>query len=191
MMAELFGGEYLPYIVAALISFDLERMMGKGTDNKYDIKAGGFASILHKKLSTIKAKIQHLTEINIIDIDLKSEKSNIKDAYEELSAGGKGGLHQAGKEFHVGATKILHFINPELFIIVDSNASRAFKRYHGVSYQNSTQPGYTSDKYISCISSAKADIIKFGQKKFLTLDPGIPIARIYDKLTFATGSEWF
>ena len=35
---DIFGTNYLPYIVAALISFDLERMMGKGLENKYDPK---------------------------------------------------------------------------------------------------------------------------------------------------------
>ena len=190
LLAKLFETDYLPFLVAALVSFDLERMMGQGAENKYDIMAGGFATILHEKLSIIKKKIQHLTEINLVDVDLEREKGNIEAAYKELSAGGKGGLNQKGGNFHVGATKILHFINPELFLIVDSNAARAFKRYHGVNYRNTTQPGYTSEKYITCMSFAKTDIIAFGEKNLRALEPGIPMARIYDKLTFETGSNW-
>ena len=190
LLDELFDTDYLPYLVAALISFDLERMMGKGSENKYDIMAGGFATLLYEKLCNIKSKIAHLNDINIVDIDLKYEIGRIEDAYNELSASGKGGLNQKGGEFHVGATKILHFINPELFLMVDSNAARAFNRYHGITYRNTTQPGYTSEKYISCMSCAKADIIAFGQKEFCELEPGMPMARIYDKLTFATGSDW-
>jgi len=190
LLDELFDTDYLPYLVAALISFDLERMMGKGSENKYDIMAGGFATLLYEKLCNIKSKIAHLNDINIVDIDLKYEIGRIEDAYNELSASGKGGLNQKGGEFHVGATKILHFINPELFLMVDSNAARAFSRYHGITYRNTTQPGYTSEKYISCMSCAKADIIAFGQKEFCELEPGMPMARIYDKLTFATGSDW-
>ena len=34
---DLFSIDYLPYIVAALISFDLGRMMGEGRKTKYDI----------------------------------------------------------------------------------------------------------------------------------------------------------
>ena len=190
LLAKLFDAGYLPYLVAALICFDLERMMGQGAEKKYDVMARGFATKLHEKLSIIKPKIRHLTEINLVDIDLQREKGNIEAAYKELSAGGKGGLNQRKGEFHVGATKILHFINPELFLIVDSNAARAFKRNHGINYRNTTQPGYTSEKYIHCMSCAKADIIAFGLKNFCTLEPKMPIARIYDKLTFATGSNW-
>jgi hypothetical protein len=190
LLDDLFDTDYLPYLVAALISFDLERMMGKGAERKYDIMAGGFATLLHEKLCNIKSKIYHLNDVNIVNIDLKKEMGNIENAYNELCVGGKGSLNQKGGEFHVGATKILHFINPELFLIVDSNAARAFKACHGINYRNTTQPGYTSEKYISCMAFAKADIIAFGQKDFCALDPGTPMARIYDKLTFATGSDW-
>lgn len=190
LTTEFFDTEYLPYLVAALISFDMNRMMGKGAENKYDIMAGGFATKLHEKLSRIKPKLRHLTDVNLTDIDLQNEKDNIKDAYQELSTGGIEGLNQKQGEFPVGATKILHFINPELFLIIDSNATRAFKLNHGISYRNTTQPGYTSEKYIQCMSCAKSDIIDYGLKNFFSLEPGTPIARIYDKLTFATGSDW-
>ena len=189
LTTELFGPDYLPYLVAALISFDMERMMGKGAE-KYDIMAGGFATRLHEKLSRIEPKLRHLTDVHLTDIDLQREKTNIKAAYQELSTGGIKGLNQRQGEFHVGATKILHFINPELFLIVDSNATRAFKINHGISYRNTAQPGYTYEKYIQCMSCAKSDIIDYGLKNFCSLEPGTPIARIYDKLTFATGSDW-
>ncbi len=186
---ELFDTEYLPYIVAALISFDMERMIGKGAENKYDIKAGGFAAILHKKLLCIKSMINHLNGKSIMDIDLKNEKSNIETAYRELSAGGQGGLNQNGGDFQVGATKILHFLNPDLFLIIDSNAAKSFKAYHSIDYRDTTQPGYTAEKYIECMSCAKADIVSFGRKAFSKLEQGTPIARIYDKLTFVSGYD--
>lgn len=186
---ELFSPDYLPHLVAALISFDMERMMGRGA-GKYDIMAGGFATRLHEKLSRIEPKLRHLMDVHLTDIDLQNEKSNITAAYQELSPSGIESLNQTQRQFHVGATKILHFINPELFLIVDSNATRAFKLSHGISYRNSTQPGYTSEKYIQCMSCAKSDIIGYGLKNFRSLEPGTPIARIYDKLTFATGSDW-
>ncbi len=47
-MNDFFGTDFLPYIVAALISFDLGRMMGKGLENKYDINHNGFARRLLK-----------------------------------------------------------------------------------------------------------------------------------------------
>jgi len=190
-ITDLFDTDYLPYLVAALISFDMERMMGKGSEKKYDINAGGFASRLHHKLGVINSTIKHLIHASLPDVDLQVEKENIAAAYNELSIGGKGGLNEMEGEFHVGATKILHFLNPELFLIVDSNASRAFRRSHKIKFRNTTQPGYSSDKYIRCMECAQSDISKFGEDKFRSLEPVTPIARIYDKLTFATGSGWF
>jgi hypothetical protein len=58
-------------------------------------------------------------------------------------------------------------------------------------YRKTTQPGYTCEKYLKCMSIAQTDIIYAGLEKFCALEPGMPIARIYDKLTFATGSRWF
>jgi hypothetical protein len=52
-----FNPEYLPYIVAALISFEMERMMGPNRASRYDIKAGGFATLLSQKLAKIQPLI--------------------------------------------------------------------------------------------------------------------------------------
>jgi hypothetical protein len=36
---------------------------------------------------------------------------------------------------------------------------------------------------------AKGDILNYGVEDFCALEDGVPMARIYDKLTFVTGSE--
>lgn len=141
---DLFSIDYLPYLVAALISFDLGRTMGKGAENKYDVAAGGFATKLYEKLQSIKPRVQHLINTRLCEVDLTNEATNIMGAYEELAAGGQVGLNPKGARFHVGATKILHFINPELFLIIDSNAARAFRSSHNLNYSNTTQPGYSA-----------------------------------------------
>lgn len=188
---DLIGTDYLPYLVAALISFDLGRMMGKGAENRYDLHVGGFACKLHNKLQAIKPRIKHLTNVRLCDADLPAEETNIMAAYDELSSGGEVSLNQKGEdEFHVGATKILHFINPELFLMIDSNAARAFRVSYNMNYRNSTQPGYSAEKYVRCLAYAKTDIIAFGISDFCSIEMGLPMARIYDKLSFATGSNW-
>lgn len=83
---------------------------------------------------------------------------------------------------------MMHFLGPELFIMVDSNAARAFKTAHNVPFKNTTQPGYSADQYIRCMNLARADISEFGSDNFKALEPDIPITRIYNKLTFVTGS---
>ena len=186
-----FSMEYMPYITAGLVSFDMSRMMGADSKSRYDREAGGFAALLEKKIEAIRPYISHLVNTRIDKADLQSEKENIKKAYVVLSSAGKDGLNQRGNSnhFHVGATKILHFINPYVFIIIDSNASRAFKKAHNVGFLGTTQPGYSSDKYIECMECAKIDILEYGIDDFMAIEEGTPIARIYDKLTFITGSE--
>jgi len=184
-----FISEYMPYLIAALVSFDMGRMMGPDSKSRYDKKAGGFATLLEKKISAIKPYISHLINLRIDVLSPRSEAANIKKAYDILSSAGKDGLNQRGGGFHVGASKILHFLNPQAFIIVDSNATRAFRVSHHVNFRNTTQPGYSSDKYIDCMEHAKRDIIKFGVEDFCALEEGIPMARIYDKLTFITGAK--
>lgn len=186
-----FGTDYLPYIVAGLISFDIGRMMGKGSEQKYNISKDGFAKNLFSKLQKLKGFIGHLVDASIIDADINKEKFSIKNAYDNLVKEGSDGLHDnIKKSFPVGATKILHFLNPEFFIIVDSNAARAFRKCHEVPFINSTKPGYSDERYIECIQYAQQDIKDFGVNNFQNLEPGSPITRIYDKLTFATGSGW-
>ena len=181
-----FDKSFLPYIIAGLITFDMERMMG---GNKYDLDGSSFASRLSTNMVLIKPLLQHLTHESILPVDLQKQEDNIKKAYKILSAGGQGSLHEdSNKSFHVGATKILHFLNPELFIIIDSNAARAFRAAGQVHFLNSTQPGYTSDLYFQCLKQAKADISKYGVNSFQALEPNTPITRIYDKLTFITGA---
>lgn len=188
-MSDPFGFEYIPYIIAALVSFDMGRMMGPDAKSRYDRKSGGFATLLEKKVSAIRPYISHLANSRLDALSPRSEEGNIKIAYDILSSAGKYGLNQKGGEFHVGATKILHFINPEAFIIVDSNAARAFKLSHQVSFRNTPKPGYSSDRYIDCMEHAKGDILTFGVTEFRALEKGVPMARIYDKLTFITGSK--
>jgi len=186
----LFDARFLPFLIAALISFDLGRMMGKGAETRYDPERGGFAARLMEKMQAVHQYLHHLTNVRLCAVNLGEERDNILTAYRQLASGGNHSLNQTGDEFHVGATKIMHFLSPELFVIVDSNAARAFRMAHNVDYRNTTQPGYTADKYIECLRHAQADINAFGTAEFCALENGTPTARIYDKLSFATGANW-
>ncbi len=185
-----FDKSFLGYIVAGLISFDIGRMMGKGLVAKYEIEAGGFASRLNFKLQEIVPLLDPLVNLNFTQINLQQNSHAIEAAYNTLSAKGNGALHNnQTKSFHVGATKILHFLNPKFFIIIDSNAARAFRGAHNLPFKNTTQPGYSAPLYIKCMECAQKDILTYGLEQFQALEPSIPITRIYDKLTFVTGSE--
>jgi hypothetical protein len=88
----------------------------------------------------------------------------------------------------VGATKILHFLNPELFMIVDANAAQALKGAPGIPYRAETQPGYSGERYIRALSEVKKRIHAYGIERFRSLEPGTPALRILDKLAFVYGA---
>jgi hypothetical protein len=184
-----FNQNYIQYIIAGLISFEMERMMGPNRKSRYGLAAGGFAALLAEKLEYIRPLIFHLAHSKLTELDIEKERKNLTTAYAILAGAGEKGLNQRFGEFHVGATKILHFLNPDTFLIIDSNAARAFKKSHDIKFRNTTQPGYTNSKYIACMKCAQQDIIDFGVDSFRNLEPKTPLARIYDKLTFITGSE--
>lgn len=186
----VFNSRFLPFLIAGLISFDLGRMMGKGLEKRYDPERGGFATRLMEMMQAVQQNLHHLTNARLYEVNLNEERDNIITAYRQLASGGKNSLNQTGDEFHVGATKILHFLSPELFVIVDSNTARAFRMAHNVDFRNTTQPGYTADKYIECLRHAQSDINYFGTVEFHALENGTPTARIYDKLSYATGVNW-
>lgn len=187
--ADHFAESFLPYIIAGLISFDMGRggMMG---DKPYELEDDSFALRLRSKLKNLSRPLKPLISAALTQINLQEHCDVIIKSYNSLSAGGEGALHERGLNFHVGTTKILHFLNPRLFIIIDSNAARAFKMAHpSLPFKNTTQPGYSAELYIKCMEHARKDILEYGLESFQALEPRVPITGIYDKLTFITGSR--
>lgn len=179
---------YMPYLVAALIAFDMTRMMGGGLETKYDPAAGGFAARLKEKLAQVRPLLQPLIEQDLFQVDLEAQRRDIVRAYDVLAAPGRGGLHEQGKAFHVGATKLLHFCHPELFAIVDANTAQALKAECGIPYRAGTQPGYSGERYVQAMSAIKDQVRAYGIARFRALEPGTPTLRVFDKLAFVCGA---
>lgn len=184
-----FCEEYLRYLVAALIGFDMGRQMGEGTKTKYDPDAGGFAARLKQKIAVVKLFLSSLIHQDLLTLDIERFHTDIREAYDELSQGNPF-LHAQNKGFHVGTTKILHFCVPDLFPIVDSYAARVFRAEFGIDYKPTTQPGYGSGKYIEVIKCAREEIKAYGEDGFVALEPGTPLMRLFDKIVFAHGNNW-
>lgn len=175
---------YEPFLIAALIAFDMGRMMGEGIVQKYDPKADGFATRLHAKLQQVESKLAPVIHTGMLGSKLKEVSSPIREAYDILAAGGQDGLHTQGKDFHVGATKLLHFLNPEMFLIIDRNSALALREV-GIPYTNTTQPGYSSERYVQSLTAAKDMIEEYGAKQFRSLEDGTPLMRVFDKIAYA------
>jgi hypothetical protein len=184
-----FSAAYFPYLVAALITFDIGRQMGKGTRSKYDPSTNGFAAHLEKKLGIIHPLLCKLIHEDLLTISIEHCQEEIKKAYDELQQV-DGGLHASNKSFHVGATKILHFLAPDLFPIVDSYAARVFRSEFKIGFRATTKPGYSSKRYIEVMKHARDMIKDYGKNEFRALEPGTPLMRVFDKIVFAHGGGW-
>ena len=181
-----FSQEYEPYIIAGLIAFDMERMMGQG--DKYELDGHSFRSRLRRKMQTVREVLQEVPSASLHQADLAAFASAIEAAYDCLAASGEGSLNaDSGDQFHVGATKVLHWIAPAFFIMVDSNVAAAFRKHHGVKYRKGTQPGYTPKKYLQCLQCAKHEIHVYGHERFCQIEPATPLARLFDKAAYVAG----
>jgi hypothetical protein len=189
--------DFIDDITAGLISFDMQRMMGK---RKY--LAEGFnswASKLETALKTHEKKLENLRSLKLQNIHLKQKdiEKQIITIFDDLSKSGPKGLnHRNTKEsFPVGASKILHFIIPDLFIIFDSNAKHSMVRHYnfprgkvdGYSYLSAMR--YYQDE-LNIWSRQHSDPtyqgltdLDLSWRKFVG-NRTTPIPRIMDKCTF-------
>lgn len=185
-MAHALSDDYFPSVISALIVFDMQRQMGSGLASKYDKSSNGFAARLGKVLESQAQTLYKLEMESIHNIDFAKYQNDIHAVYEALACNGV--LAESEKSFHVGATKILHFIHPNLFPIVDSNSAAVLRDKFYISYKKTGQPDYTKEKYISSMKKIQEYILGFGVDRFQLLEPGTPLTRIFDKLAFVHGS---
>jgi len=121
-------------------------------------------------------------ECRLSSVDLTAYVSEIESVYECLAHAGI--LHPV-KQSHVATTKILHWLFPDLFLMLDSRVARVFRDVFGVKFVKSTQPGYSTEKYVQCLQLAQSDIRSFGAERFRALEASMPEARIFDKIAWA------
>ncbi len=165
------------HIVTGLKQFDMGRTM-----------AEGFSTRLHCSLQAIRRKpqIDGWQDCRLSSIDLSAHGSRIVSVYECLASVGK---LDPRKQSHVAATKILHWLFPDLFLMLDSKVAGTFRNLFGVKFCKSTQPGYTAEKYLQCLRLAQEDIRSFGVEQFRLLEPSSPDARVVDKIAWIAGQS--
>ena len=183
-----FDRDFQQYIIAGLIAFDMQRMMGE-SQFVYRYEEGCFALRLEAALRETRQSLEPLLESSILATSLSEQGSTIRAIYERLATNGGLSLDNRGHRFDVGATKVLHFLNPNLFAIVDSNARRAYAPAQRTHFGDPKGGVLPSEWYVECMRCAQLDILNYGADRFQALEPGTPLTRIYDMLTFITGRD--
>jgi len=165
--------QFEDHIIAGLMAFDMGRTMGNG-----------FSERLHCALQAVRATplIGLWKEFCLSSVDLLAHHSEIVSVYECLAYVGT--LHPK-KQSHVAATKVLHWLFPNLFLMLDSRVAGTFRDFFDVNFSKSTQPGYCAERYIQCLCLAQEDIRSFGPQQFRLLEANTPEARVFDKIAWA------
>lgn len=181
--------ELLSLIAKTLKAFDMARF-GK-MDDKFQEKLSDRLS--HNNLRLILTKLRHL---RIENDERLSEESDCRGLYEELSVGGEDALSADGTRYDVGTTKILDFLFPELFVMVDKHVAETItglKLLH-IRRKGSTFD-YSFESYWKVMQICRQELLEYERlngdlQELLRIDGIISTyPRVFDKCAFVTEME--
>jgi len=180
--SDVLSPAYCPYIIAGLIAYDMARQLGTAPYRQ-------FATRLQHCLDSLRPVLTPLLTLSLTTVDIDACEIAISKAYETLAAKGPEGLHVTGKKhFYVGASKILHWLNPELFLILDGHIATAFHHhpdpYARISIYRAGAPKYSSTVYLQCLRLAQREILTYGEARLRCEGQGLPLANIYGNTAF-------
>jgi hypothetical protein len=186
-IGNVFSAEFRPYIIAGLLSYDMGRQLGKAP---YQI----FAERLARKLALVEPLIAPFMQSSLATVDLATAQAPISQAYELLAARGTGALNtNSTSAFYVGASKVLHWLNPELFLIIDSFIARAFHTHPDpasrVRIIRAGAPCYSAALYLRCLAHAQREITAYGEAQLRRDGGGLPLMNIYGNVAFQYARE--
>jgi hypothetical protein len=162
--------------------------------------AQAWANRLKRALQPHSSSLDHFRSLRLQDADVREPDfaEFVRPLFDALERRGPEGLNRRseGEGFHVGASKILHFLVHDLFVILDSNARRELSRYH--SFSKSKKDGFS---YLTAMACYQRELTEWSRsyddpnfQKLVALDSSwrrfggvreTPLPRILDKCTFA------
>jgi hypothetical protein len=168
-------------MVAGLEAFGMSRVMGTKADRR-----SKWTKRFQQRVEIVTDVLRGLTEASLVTVNLETHRETISDCYELLSGASKvdSSIWRKGDRIvksPVGATKVLHWLVPELFIMVDANVRRAFKHYYPeISGKDS------AGTYFEQMQAAQREIRELGDE-LPPLCEDMPLARVFDKVAFMVG----
>jgi hypothetical protein len=172
--------QYLVLIDRALRSyFSMNRGNRMGSTEEFVAK-------LNNKLQSDKIRniLGKLKELSITSPNIEDYKSNAEELYGSFS-NSKNGLSNDRTSFCVGATKTMHCLFPELFIMLDQNVAKALE-YPSGQYNNFAS-------YWKAMKICRHELTKWRAKygstdSLLQLDlPPTTLTRVFDKCASIMG----
>ena len=153
---------------------------------KYGQMDDQFGDKLKRKLEDDETKIllRNFRKLAILSSDIESTRVGARFLFEKLSEA-KDGLDARGDRFGVGAAKIMNFLFPELFVIMDSFVIKGLGLSGFPDFRN----------YWSIMTRCREELREWQQKfeglESLTCLDQKPttLTRIFDKCAFVMGLE--
>jgi hypothetical protein len=178
-MNGLVNSQHLLLIDRALRGyFMMNRGNRMGTQKRFVVRLEGILSS-----AKVRSILVGLRSVTIMFPNLEDYRASSEDLYKALSSPQQG-LSVDGTYFCVGATKVMHMLFPELFVMLDKNVGSTCG-YSPGQYNNF---GAYWKVMMICHDELKAWTNKYGSiDGLLRLDP-LPtsIARVFDKCATAT-----
>jgi hypothetical protein len=87
------------------------------------------------------------------------------------------------ERFPVGASKVLHFLNPGFFPIIDKRVAWSLHRINNQLPKTASR--YTGIHYLNAMEILARDINAYGRARLHALQPSEPALRVVDKILFS------
>ena len=159
----------------ALGKFDMGRQMGSISSSKGRKHLNALRLALTRRARTLRPLLSKRISPSLIQHHSKV----LARLFDHLSTKGR---VVPGQRFPVGVTKTLHFLNPEVFLIVDRRVAERLKICSKALPKTASR--YTGIDYVNALQLVASQLQLYGIARLRRLQPGQPRLRIVDKILF-------
>lgn len=159
----------------ALMRFDMYRQLGAMASPGGKVRL----ATLRRALTRHAPQLRELLSERISSASVRRRATMLRRLFDELSRRDR---VVPGKRFPVGITKALHFMNPELFLIIDKRVAGKLHNHTKVLPKLASK--YTGRDYVLALKVVAKEIAVYGLSRLRQLQPSQPLLRIVDKILF-------
>jgi hypothetical protein len=159
----------------ALGKFNMDRQMGSISSPQGRKHLGALRLALTRRSRVLKPLLSKRISVALI----QRHSEVLARLFDHLSSSGR---VVPGKRFPVGVTKTLHFLNPEVFLVVDRRVAERLRICSKALPKTASR--YTGIDYVNALQLVASELRSYGIAGFRRLQPGQPTLRIVDKILF-------
>ncbi len=159
----------------ALGKFDMGRQIGSVSSSKGRKHFSALRLALARRGRVLTPLLSKRISVALI----QRHSEVLASLFDHLSSSGR---VVPGKRFPVGVTKTLHFLNPEVFLVVDRRVAERLKICSKALPKTASR--YAGIDYVNSLQLVASQLRSYGVARLRRLQPGQPTLRIVDKILF-------